>query len=55
MEFQVKITPMIVFYGHRMKDKPVHFVNSVISAQNVIEFIMENTTFDWEDEWGELW
>lgn len=54
LEFQAKITPMIVFYGHRMKDKPVHFVNRVISAQNVIEFIMENTTFDWEDEWGEL-
>jgi hypothetical protein len=32
-----------------MKDKPVHFLGSTISAESVIEFIMENTTFDWED------
>jgi hypothetical protein len=35
-----------------MKDKPVHYNKGVISAENVIEFIMENTTFDWEDSWG---
>lgn len=44
----------MVFYAHRMKDRPAHYLNSVISAENVLEFIMENTTFDWEDEWGEL-
>jgi hypothetical protein len=49
LEFQVKVTPLILFYGHRMKDRPVHYVKSLISAENVIEFIMENTTFDWED------
>lgn len=45
----MKITPSIVFFGHRMKDRPVHFVKPIVSAENVIEFIMENTTFDWED------
>lgn len=37
-----------------MKNYPIHFQKQVISSENVIEFIMENTTFDWEDEWGEL-
>jgi len=47
--FEVKVTPAVIFYGHRMKDKPVHYLKSTISAANVIDFIMENTTFDWED------
>lgn len=46
--FEPKVTPWIIFYGHRMKNAaPVHFQNGIISSQTVIEFIMENTTFDW--------
>jgi hypothetical protein len=32
-----------------MKDKPIHFYDGKISEQNVMDFIMENTTFDWKD------
>lgn len=45
--YEVKRTPSLVFYAHRMKDRPVPFSNSLISAESVIEFVMENTTFDW--------
>lgn len=38
-----------------MKDYPIHFSAKTISVESVIEFIMENTTFDFEDEWAELW
>ncbi len=37
-----------------MKDYPIHFSAKTISVESVIEFIMENTTFDFEDEWAEL-
>lgn len=37
-----------------MKDRPIHFSASKISEFSIIEFIMENTTFDWNDEWAEL-
>jgi hypothetical protein len=33
---QVKVTPLIIFYGHRMKEKPVQFSKSLISTENVI-------------------
>lgn len=38
-----------------MKDRPIHFSANKISEASIIEFIMENTTFDWNDEWAELW
>lgn len=37
-----------------MKDRPIHFSANKISEASIIEFIMENTTFDWNDEWAEL-
>jgi hypothetical protein len=37
-----------------MKDYPIHFSGKTISPQTVIDFIMENTTFDFEDAWAEL-
>lgn len=54
LEFSVEKTPKIVFYRNRMKDRPIHFSGTKISEESMIEFIMENTTFDWKDEWGEL-
>ncbi len=54
MEFAVEKTPKIVYYRNRMKDRPIHFSGSKISEDSVTEFIMENTTFDWKEEWGEL-
>jgi len=50
----VEKTPKIVYYRNRQKDKPIHFYGGKISEESVVEFIMENTTFDWKDEWGEL-
>ena len=50
--YEVKVTPWIMFFRHRMKDHPIHYQQPVISEPNVIEFIMENTTFDWVDEDG---
>ncbi len=47
-------TPKILFFRNRMKDKPIHFYGDKISQNSITEFIMENTTFDWEDAWGEL-
>jgi hypothetical protein len=32
-----------------MKDYPIHFMAKTISTKNVIDFILENTTFDFED------
>jgi hypothetical protein len=54
LEFSVEKTPKLVFFRNRMKDKPIHFYAGKISEQSVVEFIMENTTFDWKDEWAEL-
>lgn len=54
LEFAVEKTPKIVYYRNRQKDKPIHFYGGKISEESVVEFIMENTTFDWKDEWGEL-
>lgn len=53
--FTIKPTPKIVFFRNRMKDYPIHFTGSIISTQSLVEFIMENTTFDFEEEWVELW
>lgn len=50
--FIVKSTPRLVFYRNKMKDYPIHFAGKTISPQSVIDFIMENTTFDFEDEWA---
>lgn len=44
--FVIKPTPKIVFLRNRMKDYPIHFTSKTISTKTVIEFIMENTTFD---------
>jgi hypothetical protein len=52
--FLVNTTPRIVYYRNRMKDYPIHFSGKTISARTVVEFIMENTTFDFEDSWAEL-
>ena len=52
--FLVNNTPRIVYYRNRMKDYPIHFSGKTLSARSVIEFIMENTTFDFEDSWAEL-
>ena len=37
-----------------MKDKPIHFYGEKINPESISEFIMENTTFDWDETWGEL-
>lgn len=52
--FVVKPTPKLVFLRNRMKDYPIHFGAKTISVQSVLDFIMENTTFDFEEEWAEL-
>lgn len=54
MGFVVKPTPKLVFLRNRMKDYPIHFAGKTISLSSVLDFIMENTTFDFEDEWAEL-
>jgi hypothetical protein len=50
--YLVTSTPRLVFYRNKMKDYPIHFSGKTISPQSVIDFIMENTTFDFEDEWA---
>ena len=52
--FVLKPLPKLVFYRSRMRNHPIHFSAKTISASTVIDFIMENTTFDFEDEWAEL-
>ena len=52
--FVVKPTPRLIFLRNRMRDHPIHFGGKTISSSSVIDFIMENTTFDFEDEWAEL-
>lgn len=52
--FLVKHTPKLVYFRNKMKDYPIHFDGKTLSAQTVLEFIMENTTFDFEDRWAEL-
>ena len=50
----IKPTPRLIFFRNRMKDYPIHFSGKTLSATTVLDFIMENTTFDFEDEWAEL-
>lgn len=52
--FVVTPTPKLVFLRNRMKDYPIHFGGKTISFKSVVDFVMENTTFDFEDEWAEL-
>jgi hypothetical protein len=52
--FLSKPTPKVVFYRSGMRDHPLHFQSKTISASSVIDFILENTTFDFEDAWAEL-
>lgn len=52
--FVVKPTPKLTYFRSRMRNHPIHFSGKTISASSVIEFIMENTTFDFEDQWAEL-
>lgn len=52
--FLVKSTPRLVFFRNRQKDYPIHFQGKTISTRTVLDFIMENTTFDFEDAWAEL-
>ena len=52
--FVIKPTPKIVFFRNRMKNYAIHYTAHSISTRGVIDFIMENTTFDFEDEWAEL-
>ena len=40
--------PKIMFYRQGMKDKPIFFGKTTVTAETVIEFIMENVTHDWE-------
>ena len=47
--FQVKPTPKLTFFRNRMRNHPIHFNGKTISATSVIDFIMENTTFDFQD------
>jgi len=44
--FVIKPTPRVVFFRNRMKDHPIHFSGKTLSGKTVIDFIMENTTFD---------
>jgi hypothetical protein len=46
LEFPVKPTPKVVFFRNRMRNHPIHFRGKTISATTMIDFIMENTTFD---------
>jgi len=50
--FVINPIPKVVFLKNKMKDYPLHFTGRTISAETVIEFVMENTTFDFEDEWA---
>ena len=52
MGVAISHTPNIIFFRNRMKEHPIYFNLHTISIESVIEFIMENTTFDWEDRWG---
>ena len=52
--FVIKPTPKIVFFRNKMKNYAIHYTAHSISTRGVIDFIMENTTFDFEDEWAEL-
>ena len=51
LEISVKGTPKVLFYRNRMKDRPIHFSGPTISGESMVEFVMENTTFDFEEEW----
>ena len=44
--FVIKPTPKLTFFRNRMRNHPIHFAGKTISAEQVINFIMENTTFD---------
>lgn len=44
--FLVKKPPRIVFFRNKMKDYPIHFSAKTLSPRAVLDFIMENTTFD---------
>lgn len=46
--FEVKVSPAVSFYRNKIKGIPIHFSGTKMSAESIIEFIMENTTFDWE-------
>jgi hypothetical protein len=52
--FVVKPTPRLVYLRNKMKDYPIHFSGKTISAESVLEFVMENTTFDFDEAWAEL-
>lgn len=52
--FVSKPTPRVVFFRNRMKTHPIYFSGKTISHSSLLEFIMENTTFDFEEHWAEL-
>ena len=54
LELVAKPTPKLIFFRSRMRNLPINFMGKTISASSVLDFIMENTTYDFEDEWAEL-
>lgn len=52
MTFEVAMEPLpkVLYFRHRQKRDPVEFYGDTISAKRVIEFVKENTVFDWVEE-----
>lgn len=50
--FEVAMEPLpkVLYFRHRQKRDPVEFYGDTISAKRVIEFVKENTVFDWVEE-----
>lgn len=55
IEVPVDPLPMIIFFKNQMKQHHIYFGEVDMNPDTVIDFIQENTTFDWVDpeEYGE--
>ena len=49
LELVAKPTPKLIFFRNKMRNLPINFMGKTISFSSVLDFIMENTTYDFED------
>lgn len=54
LEVPVDPLPSVIFFKHNMKEHHIYFPHNQINPDSVLEFIQENTTFDWvePEEYG---
>ena len=54
LEVAMSPLPKAYYFRHRQKKNPVEYPYGTISPKNLVEFIKENTVFDWPEDLAEL-